>query len=93
LLFSSHHEEPSESAKTLTTNQTLKTIWNVVIDSKHPQLRAWEKSLALFENLVGDNLQKIFSYHLFSLAKLLYKHIFMHFCASSPNPLMLVFAD
>jgi hypothetical protein len=41
LLFSSHHEEPSEFAKTLIANQTLKTIWSVVIDSKHPQLGAW----------------------------------------------------
>jgi len=93
LLFSSHHQKLSKSTKTLTANQTLKTIWSALIDSKHPQLRAWEKSFALFENLVGDNFQKIFSYHLFSLAKLLYKHILMHFCASSPNPPILVFVD
>jgi hypothetical protein len=67
-LFSSHHQEPSEFAKTLTANQTLKTIGNTLIDSKHFSLGAWEKNPS-FENLMGSSLHKIFDYHLSSLAK------------------------
>jgi hypothetical protein len=92
-IFFAHHQEPSKSAKTLTINQTLKTIWSALIDSKHPQSGAWEKSPALFDNSMGNSLHKIFSYHLSSLAKLLCKRALMHSCTFFPNPPRLVFVN
>jgi len=92
-MFSSHHQEPSKSARTLNANQALKTIGSSLIDSKHLQSRAWEKNLALFEILMGGSLHKIFDYHLYLFAKSPYKHTLMHFYAFSPNPPMFIFAD
>jgi hypothetical protein len=69
------------------------TIWSALNDSKHPQLWAWEKSLALFDNSMDDSFQKIFDYHLSSFVKLFYKRTLMHSCASFPNPPRLVFAN
>jgi hypothetical protein len=69
------------------------TIGSALMDSKHLQSEAWEKNPALFENLMGDSVHKIFGYHLFSLVKSPYKHILMHFYASFPNALMLTFVN
>jgi hypothetical protein len=49
--------------------------------------------LALFDDLMGGSFHKIFVFHLSSLAKLLYKHILMHFCAFFPNPSRFIFVD
>jgi len=52
----------------------LKTILNALIDFKHFELGAREKSLALFDDSVGGNPHKIFGFHLFSLAKQVYSN-------------------
>jgi hypothetical protein len=71
----------------------LKTTWNALIDSKHLQLGAWEKNVALFDDSVGGSPHKILGFHIFSLAKLPYKYTLMRSCASFPNPPRFVFVN
>jgi hypothetical protein len=86
-----------------TSSKTIRIYQNLVCKSNfenHLECPNWfktssirERSHALFENLVGSNLHKIFGYHLSSLVVLFYKRILMHYCTSSPNPRMFVFAN